>query len=367
MTPLAPSGNSFKERATITRVINDATEFTVKDWGLTTSGEDMVNGQSYETTDVSGLSDSAVTASLDGSPPSPVNTDLAEYETTVREVNDQVDLTVTRWAHLTKAEEIEFHGTSATADILGNQAIDGTITEQTSVKTCEESETEDSILAGEVDTLNGESIPWFRATVEKINKTHYLLRVQRPSDDKKLHETGSYTRREERRVDPSGAYLKVGDVLPDDGETSYRWNIATWTIPVQRVGLVLRRYYKTSTATTNRFDTMASTRNLTAFLGYDAGTVHYKGWNQVFAWGDEEANTRWIAVDYEFEVCRTRMLDILTLTNKTYDADYECPAVHVGSWVQTADKPGPNYLMSSVNPNWVVSTDLDAEYSVFLT
>lgn len=223
----------------------------------------------------------------------------------VRRISIQIQNTPEKWKHyyifawLTEEEEIEHRGTSDGADISGSRVVSGVLDREALVDTCLSTDTADSLMGALETSLNADTVKgWLAADVVKLNKTHFLKRIQRPGDDKKIILGPAQAGEEEAGVDGSGVYVKVAWAIPyGTGQKLYTLkHFKVWRVR-QRIGLV--RYYRASTLSSVQFRSLQGTVDNAGFLGHPALTMAYLFTETDANWAQEGAS-RWVRVVHWF-------------------------------------------------------------------
>jgi hypothetical protein len=207
-----------------------------------------------------------------------------------------------KWKHqyyygwLTNEERIEHDGTNAAATSEGDRAVAGTPATETLVATCLAGDTVDALLVTNVAALNADATkPWLAAETQKINKTHYQVRIRRPTDDKRIILGSASAGFEQSAITSvAGTHVKVAGVRQESaGQYSYHIEpVAVWRVR-QRVGLV--RYYRTNDFYVKLWRGLHGTRDSQGggFLDHPQYTMAYL-YTETSANWQEEGGDRWI-------------------------------------------------------------------------
>lgn len=273
-------------------------------YSFRSNADKMIAGRVRVSIDPSGLASNSVSGEIyTGSAPglpTLANFELFDYED-LPTPNPSYTLRIYIWQLLTRAQEIEHRGTKARRQYF--QPASGTVFTQTTFKTCIITDTAETLLATEVTTIEAvTSRPYFAIEVEKLNKLRYVLRVERPNDDKAIEIVSGHTREEGYSVDSSGLYVKVVDADPTAGSDGlFKYVLGNFVYWVYREEIRLRRYYRADNITDVDQHAILGQRhsNSSPFLTWGQYKIMYDSRRIAADWAAEGGN-RWLAIDFFF-------------------------------------------------------------------
>lgn len=210
---------------------------------------------------------------------------------------------VGRWSHTfvyrpnTRKQAIERGGTSTTVDDVGR--------ERDTTTTIETFATSLDSMRGTLRTSNLNDPTFIDASLRRLDATHVAQRIERISNDIIVADNIQI---EYQNRSSFAGQVQVSEIRQrDTGE---------WQCYVNSVGLyvktgtvVLRRRWTNATALTQSatqtayfFRLLLGTTNVNEFLGYEIGSLMYRGWRNVRNYGYESTPTSHVVVvDHIFE------------------------------------------------------------------